>query len=110
VGDRAAVAARSGLLTVARIVRLVALGVVAVIVLGIVLVVLGANPSNDIVSTINDWAGTLVGPFGDMFNLKSHKGEVALNWGIAAVVYLAAGSIVAGLIARTAAAPLARAA
>jgi hypothetical protein len=110
VGDRAAVAAGSGLLTVARLVRLVASAVVLLIVAGILLVVLGANPANDIVSTVNDGASTLVGPFSDMFNLKSHKAEVALNWGIAAIVYSIAGGIVARFIARAAAAPLARAA
>ncbi|MDQ6915639.1 MAG: hypothetical protein M3155_07500 [Actinomycetota bacterium] len=102
-------AAGSGLLTVARIVRLIAWGVVVVIVAGILLVVLGANPSNDIVSTISDWGRTLVGPFKDLFSIKNHKTNIGVNWGIAAVVYLIAGSIVARLIARMAAGPLRRA-
>jgi hypothetical protein len=108
-GERAAGAAGSGLLTVARIVRLIAWGVVALIVAGILLVVFEANPSNDIVSHVNDWASTLVGPFKDLFSIKNHKTNIAVNWGIAAVVYLIAGSLVARLIARMAAAPLRRA-
>jgi drug/metabolite transporter (DMT)-like permease len=109
VGMRAAVAARSGLLTLARVVRLIAWGVVAVIVAGILLVVLGANSHNDIVSTIHDWGSTLVGPFKDLFSIKNHKTSIAVNWGIAAVVYLIAGSILARFIARMAAGPLRRA-
>jgi hypothetical protein len=80
----------------ARLVRLAAGVVAAIIVAGILLVVLNANSSNDIVSTVNDAARWLVGPFDGMFTLDSGKATIAVNWGIAAVVYL----IVGGLIAR----------
>jgi hypothetical protein len=80
----------------ARLVRLAAGVVAAIIVAGILLVVLNANSSNDIVSTVHDAARWLVGPFDGMFTLDSSKATIAVNWGIAAVVYL----IVGGLIAR----------
>ena len=107
-GERTAAAAGSGLIMVARVVRFAAWGVAAVIVAGILLIVLKANPANDVVSHITDWASTLAGPFDNLFKLHDHKANIGLNWGLAAVVYLIAGSIVAGFIARMGAAPLAR--
>jgi len=79
------------------LVRLImlALGVVVLIVaLGILFVVLDANTSNTIVSHVRDWAKTLAGPFDGIFSLSSHKGSIALNWGLAIVVY----AVVARLI------------
>jgi hypothetical protein len=83
----------------ARLVRFVAGVIAAIIVAGILLVVLEANPANDIVNAVHDVAEWLVGPFDDMFTLDDKKAEVAVNWGIAAAVYLIVGMIVAGLIA-----------
>jgi phage tail tape-measure protein len=85
--------------TLARLVRLVAGIVAAIIVAGILLVVLNANPSNDIVSAIHDAARALVAPFDGMFTLDSADATLAVNWGIAAVVYLIVGGLIARLIA-----------
>ena len=85
--------------TVARLVRLAAGIVAAIIVAGILLVVLSANPANDIVSAIHDAARALAGPFDGMFTLNSADATIAVNWGIAAVVYLIIGAVVAWLIA-----------
>jgi len=85
--------------TVARLVRLAAGIVAAIIVAGILLVVLNANPSNDIVSAIDDVARALAGPFDGMFTLNSADATIAVNWGIAAVAYLIVGALVAWLIA-----------
>ena len=85
--------------TVARLVRLAAGIVAAIIVAGILLVVLSANPANDIVSAIHDAARALAGPFDGMFTLNSADATIAVNWGIAAVVYLIVGAVVAWLIA-----------
>jgi hypothetical protein len=74
----------------------------ALLAIGILFVVLGGNPHNDIVSTIQDSARTLSGPFDDMFTPHSHKLAVAINWGVAIVVYLIAASTLAGLIRRLA--------
>jgi hypothetical protein len=84
----------------ARMVTLVAAVVAAIVVIGILLVVLGANQSNELVKAIMDAARWLAGPFRDLFSLDSHKATVAVNWGIAAVVYLAAGRLIARLLLR----------
>ena len=85
---------------VARIIRIIAGVVAALIVLGIILVVLEANPDNAIASfflSVSEW---LVTPFKALFTLKQQKIQVAVNWGIAAVVYLLVGVAIASLLAR----------
>ena len=84
----------------ARIIRMIAGLVAAIIVIGILLVVLDANASNAIVGAIEDAARWLAGPFKGIFHLDSHKGTVALNWGLAAVVYYAIGHLIARFAAR----------
>jgi hypothetical protein len=85
--------------TLARLFRLAAGVVAATIVAGILLVVLNANPTNDVVSAIHDVARALVGPFDGMFTLDSAHAMLALNWGIAALVYLIVGGLIARVIA-----------
>ena len=99
---RSAVAegARSGAWTLARIVMLVAWVVVGLIVAGILLIVLEANPSNSIVEWVTDAGRWLVGPFENLFSLDNRKTEIAVNWGLAAVVYLAVASLIARLLRR----------
>jgi hypothetical protein len=88
------IGAAGGLL--ARIVQLVAGVVVLIIVAGILLVVLKANPTNTVVSDVHSWARSLAGPFDGIFSFRNAHTAIAVNWGIAAVVYL----LVAGLITR----------
>ena len=87
----------------ARIVRIAAAVVCGIIALAILFVLLDANAGNSIVSTVLDWGKTLAGPFDGIFHLDSAKWTVALNYGIAIVVY----AIVAGLIVRLLLVPLA---
>jgi hypothetical protein len=84
------------MLLLANIVRTVAGVIVAILVIAILLVVLGASQSNDIVNWIHDAGSWLAGPFKGLFSFKDNKLQVAVNWGIAAVVY----GIVAGVITR----------
>jgi hypothetical protein len=86
--------------SVARAVILAGTAVALVLVLGIVLVVLEANPSNDIVQLVRDAANFLAGPFDGLFNLERFKVEVAVNWGIAAVVWYAVARVIARLLLR----------
>ncbi len=79
-----------------RVVSVVVSVIVLIIVAGILLVLLKANPGNSIVSEVHDWARSLAGPFDGMFSFHNAHTAIAVNWGIAAVVY----SIVGGLIAR----------
>ena len=82
----------------ARVVQVVVSIIVFIIVAGILLVVLKANPSNSIVSQIHDWGSSLVGPFDGMFSFHSADATIAVNWGIAAVVYLFVGGLIARLL------------
>jgi hypothetical protein len=86
--------------SIARAVTLVAAAVAAVLVLGIVLVVLEANRSNDIVQVVRDAAQFLAGPFDGLFTFERNKVEIAVNWGIAAVVWLVLGRLIARLLLR----------
>src|SRR5436190_10821605 len=93
------VAASRGRLMLARAISMVAAVVALILVLGIALVLLKANPSNQIVSAIHDAAQWLAGPFDGLFNLSKHRTEIAVNWGIAAVVWLVVGRLVARIVA-----------
>jgi hypothetical protein len=84
----------------ARGVDLVVAVVAAIIAVGVLLVVLEANPSNAIVEAILDAARWLVGPFKDFFTLDDDKLRVAVNWGMALVVYVLVGRLVASLLRR----------
>ena len=89
----------SGLL--ARVVHLVVSVIVLIIVAGILLLVLKANASNSIVSEVHDWARSLAGPFDGMFSFHNAHVAIAVNWGIAAVLYSFAGGLIARLIGGT---------
>jgi len=84
----------------ARIVDIVVAIVALIIALGILLVVLEANPSNELVKAIDDAARWLVGPFRGIFTLDDRKLTVAVNWGLALVVYVAVGRLISGLLRR----------
>jgi hypothetical protein len=99
---RGAWAAGSAMLSVARLVRLAVALVVLVIAVAIVLRVVGANPANSVVSDIHDAGRALVGPFKNVFTIKNAKADLAVNWGVAAIVYLIVGGLLARLIARAA--------
>jgi hypothetical protein len=93
-------AARRGLWGVARIVSLITTVVVGLIVLGIVLVLLEANRDNAIVDWLVGAGQFLAEPFDDIFQPDGHKARVAINWGLAAVLYAIAGSLLARVLRR----------
>jgi hypothetical protein len=82
----------------ARVVHLIVGIVVLIIVAGIVLVLLKANATNSIVSEVHDAARWLAGPFDGIFSFHSARVAVAVNWGIAAVVYLIVGGLISRLL------------
>ncbi len=90
----------SGLFTLARVVALVGSVVAGIIVVGILLVVLDANARADVVEWITDAARWLAGPFHGLFNIDSNNWQVAVNWGLAAIVYFAISRVVARALAR----------
>ena len=83
-----------------RLISAVTTVAVAIIVIGIVLVLLEANPRNDIVNAVLDAGRWLVQPFKDIFHPGSVKGRVAANWGLAALVYGVVGGLIARLLLR----------
>lgn len=85
----------------ARVVHVVVSVIVLIVVVGILLVLLKANPTNTIVSDVHGWARSLASPFDGMFSFHSADLAIAVNWGIAAVVYLFIGGLIARLIGRT---------
>jgi hypothetical protein len=90
----------TGIGLLVRVVELVLSIVVLIIVAGILLVVLKANPANSIASEVHSWARSLAGPFDGMFSFHSTNAAIAVNWGIAAVVYVFAGGLIVRLLGR----------
>jgi hypothetical protein len=66
----------------------------------ILFAVFGANQANSIVEFVNQWAGRFAWRFSSLFTPHSQKVAALANFGIAAVAYLIAGRIVAGIIRR----------
>ena len=89
-----------GFLLAARVVMLITSVIVGIIVAAILLRVLGANASNSLVEGVTDLARTLVGPFKDLFTIENAKVEIAVNWGLAALLYLIVGSLIAKVLRR----------
>jgi hypothetical protein len=100
IGPRAGLAARRGLWGVARLVSLITTVVVGLILLGIVLVLLEANRDNAIVDWLVGAGQFLAEPFDNIFQPDGRKARVAVNWGLAAVLYAIAGSLIARALRR----------
>lgn len=71
-----------------------------VLALHIVFVVFKTNPNNGIVTFVDGFADTLAWQFKDLFTYNNDSLRVFINYGIAAVAYLVAGRILAGLLRR----------
>ena len=84
----------------ASIVMTIAAVIAGIIVLGIVLVLVGANQANDIVNVIMDVGRFFAGPFDDLIPQDNQRANYVVNWGIAALVYLLVGAILARIIRR----------
>jgi hypothetical protein len=74
--------------------------VVGLIVVGIVLILLEANQDNAIVDWLVGAAEFLAQPFENMFQPDGRKTEIAVNWGLAAVVYAIVGGVIVRLFRR----------
>jgi cobalamin synthase len=77
------------------------------LVLHIVFVLFKATPTNGIVKHVNSYAHDIAGPFRTMFAFKSKakpniKLTETVNYGIAALVYLAGGRVLGGLLRKLA--------
>jgi hypothetical protein len=74
--------------------------VAAIIILGIVLVLIKANPNNQIVDFILDVGRFLTTPFHNLFPQDNPRQDILVNWGIAAIAYLILGALIARLARR----------
>ena len=91
---------------VARVIQIVFSVLATILALGALLVVLRSNinESNALVKLVTDVADTISGPFsrdGGIFDFSGKNAEsknALLNWGIAAVVYLVIGRVLANVI------------
>ena len=87
-------------LALARLVRSIAGLIALLIVVAIVLFLVGANPANAVVRDIHDAAAWFVGPFKNLFSIHNAKLAMVINWGLAALVYVIVGGLIASLLAR----------
>lgn len=94
VGTRRAVGA------VATVLRVIGLVIVAILVIHILLTLFDANPANTFATFIRDGANTFSLGLTDLFALANPKATVAVNYGLAAVLWLVITSIVVGLVRR----------
>jgi len=85
---------------IAGFVAFLGMAVAFVIAIGIALVCLDAKETNDIVRIWLDVSRWLTEPFHGMFDLEKGKEhlQTAINWGIAALVYLIAAMLIARLL------------
>ncbi len=84
----------------ATIVMVIAGIAAAILVLHIVFVIFKGNPSNNIVSHVQDYADNLAGPLKDLFSFKNPKTNTVINYGIAALVWVAGGRLIASILQR----------
>jgi hypothetical protein len=100
-GAATAGAVGSGVLVLARLVMTVAVLIALLIGLAIVLYDVDANASNTIVKGIHEGANFFASPFTGLITVAGHtKRELTIDWGIALLVYLVVGAVIASLIAR----------
>lgn len=71
--------------------------IVIFIVLSILLLLLGANEDNMIINAIVEVGNFFSTPFHGMFPQPTEDREILINWGIAALAYLAVGGLIARL-------------
>ena len=82
----------------ASVIRIVTVVFAAVLVVHIVLTITAANPANGITIFFRDLADQLTLGIGDLFLPSSPELAVILNYGLAAVVWIALGMVVSRLL------------
>jgi hypothetical protein len=91
----------SGVILIARIVMTVAILIALLIGLAILLRDVDANGHNTIVKGIHEGANFFAGAFTGLISFNGHpKRAITVDWGIALVVYLIVGALLAGAISR----------
>jgi len=85
---------------VAAVIMAVAALIACILVLHIIFVLLGSNGSNSIVSFVGSWSWHLAAWFRGLFTTNSARWNTVLDYGLAALVYLFIGSVLAKLVER----------
>jgi hypothetical protein len=99
-GAAAVGTAGAGVLLLARLVMAAASVIALLIALAIVLRDVDANGANTIVKGIHEGANFFAGAFTGLIRFSGHpKRAITVDWGIALLVYLIVGAIVAKVIA-----------
>ncbi|MEU6877288.1 hypothetical protein [Streptomyces sp. NPDC046712] len=91
---------RSNTTQAARVISVVADVMAAIIGLWILMYLLGANRGNGLVEFVQDVARWLAGWSHDLFTFDEAWARVVAGYGLAAVVYLVVGHMVAGRLLR----------
>jgi hypothetical protein len=100
-GAAAVGTAGAGVVLLARLVMAAASLIALLIALAIVLRDVDANGANTLVKGIHEGANFFAGAFTGLIRFSAHpKRAITVDWGIALLVYLIVGAIVAKVIAR----------
>jgi hypothetical protein len=100
-GAAAVGTAGAGVLLIARVIRTVAVLIALLIALAIVLRDVDANAQNTIVEGVHEGANFFAGAFTGLLKFNGHpERAITVNWGIALLVYLLVGGVIAAAIAR----------
>lgn len=92
--------ARRGGNALANVLRIIGMAIVTVLVLHIVLALLEANPANGFATFVRNLADFFNLGLSNLFLLEEPKLAVALNYGVAALVWLAITTLVVRLARR----------
>lgn len=90
------------MLVLARVIRIIGGLIAAILVLGIVLVLVDANENNALVGAVLDVGRFFADPFRRIITMDDADVQIAINWGIAALVYLLVAALIAAAIAAVA--------
>jgi hypothetical protein len=82
----------------ASVIRILTVIFAAILVVHVILAVAGANPANGITVFFSDMANNLTLGIGDLFLPASESLRIILNYGLAAIVWIAIGIIVSKLL------------
>ena len=75
--------------TVIRAIRAIGFAIAAALAIAVLLVVVDANEDNAIVNAVLDVGRFFAEPFRQIIELDDNDLQIAINWGIAAAVYVA---------------------
>lgn len=91
---------RSGAYALSRVLNTIGMAIVAVIVVHILLTWLGANPANTAATLIRELAQYFNLGLANLFLVDDPRWSVGLNYGVAALIWLAATTVVVRLVRR----------